>query len=68
MQNRNDISYLNTLQKNKNSEMNNVSNEKAVSPEDIECAEKFKTEANEYFKSKFVLESYLGRHMTWLIK
>lgn len=33
--------------------MNNDSNEKAVSPEDIERAEKYKTEANEYFKSEF---------------
>lgn len=35
--------------------MNNDTNDKVVSPEDIEIAEKYKSEANEYFKSKFLI-------------
>lgn len=31
----------------------------SVSPEDVELAEKFKNEANEYFKSKFSEFFYL---------
>lgn len=30
-----------------------------VSQDDIEAAEKLKNEANEYFKSKFIIKSYI---------